>query len=149
MDGTVARTRLLCPWNSPDKNTRVGFHFLLQGIFPTQGSNPHLLHLLHWQAGSFTTVSCGEHDTVIVYLFPLKGRSSAVHLYYPGTPQLFSVHWKHNSVPRVLGFPGDEVVRESTGQCRRCRRLGFNPQVGKISWSRKWPTTPVSLPGIL
>ena len=27
----------------------------LQGIFPTQGSNPHLLHLLHWQVGSFTT----------------------------------------------------------------------------------------------
>ena len=26
--------------------------FLLQGIFPTQGSNPHLLHLLHWQADS-------------------------------------------------------------------------------------------------
>ena len=25
---------------------------LLQGIFPTQGSNPHLLHLLHWQVGS-------------------------------------------------------------------------------------------------
>ena len=24
----------------------------LQGIFPTQGSNPHLLHLLHWQVGS-------------------------------------------------------------------------------------------------
>ena len=27
-------------------------NFLLQGIFPTQGSNPHLLHLLHWQVGS-------------------------------------------------------------------------------------------------
>ena len=31
--------RLLCPWDSPDKNTGVGCHFLLQGIFPTQGSN--------------------------------------------------------------------------------------------------------------
>ena len=34
------------------KNTRVGCHFLLQGIFPTEGSNPHLLHcrriLYHW-----------------------------------------------------------------------------------------------------
>ena len=29
-----------------------GCHFLLQGIFPTQGSNPHLLHLLHWQEDS-------------------------------------------------------------------------------------------------
>ena len=32
-------TRLLCPWNFPDKNTGVGCHFLLHGIFPTQGSN--------------------------------------------------------------------------------------------------------------
>ena len=38
--------------DSPDKNTGVGCHALLQGIFPTQGSNPHLLRLLHWQTGS-------------------------------------------------------------------------------------------------
>ena len=37
-------SRLLCPWDSPGKNTVVGVHFLLQGIFPTRGSNPHLLH---------------------------------------------------------------------------------------------------------
>ena len=35
--------RLLCPWNSPGQNTGVGIS-LLQGIFPTQGSNPGLLH---------------------------------------------------------------------------------------------------------
>ena len=35
-------TRLLCPWDSPGKNTGVGGHFLLQGIFPTQGSNQGL-----------------------------------------------------------------------------------------------------------
>ena len=45
---TVAQ-QLLCPWDSPDKNTGVGCHALLHGIFPTQGSNPHLLH---WQADS-------------------------------------------------------------------------------------------------
>ena len=37
--------RLLCPWGSLGKNTGVGCCFLLQGIFPTQGCNPHLLHL--------------------------------------------------------------------------------------------------------
>ena len=42
-------TRLLCPWDFPGKNTRVGCHTPLQGIFPTQGSN---LCLLHWQADS-------------------------------------------------------------------------------------------------
>ena len=40
-------TRLLCPWNFPGKNAGVDRHFLLQGIFPTQGSNPRLLYLLH------------------------------------------------------------------------------------------------------
>ena len=37
-------TRLLCPWNSPGKNTTVGRHTLFQGIFPTQGSKPGLPH---------------------------------------------------------------------------------------------------------
>ena len=37
-------TRLLCPRGSPGKNTEVGGHSLLQGIFPTQGLNPGLLH---------------------------------------------------------------------------------------------------------
>jgi len=36
--------RLLCPWNSPGKNTGVGDHSLLQGIFSTQRSNPGLVH---------------------------------------------------------------------------------------------------------
>ena len=36
--------RLLCPWNSPGKNTGVGCHPLLQSNFPSQGSNPGLLH---------------------------------------------------------------------------------------------------------
>ena len=37
-------TRLLCPWDFLDKSTGVGCHFLLQGIFPTQGLNPGLPH---------------------------------------------------------------------------------------------------------
>ena len=40
----LSLTRLLCPWNSPGKNTGVGCHSLLQGIFLTQGSNPCPLH---------------------------------------------------------------------------------------------------------
>ena len=37
-------SRLLCPWDSPGRNTGVGCHFLLQGIFWTQEWNPCLLH---------------------------------------------------------------------------------------------------------
>ena len=41
--------RLFCPWDSPGKNTGVGCLCLLQGIFPTQGSNPglHCSQILH------------------------------------------------------------------------------------------------------
>ena len=35
-----------CSWNFPGKNTGVGSHPLLQGIFPTQGSNLGLLHCM-------------------------------------------------------------------------------------------------------
>ena len=43
------------PANSPSKNTEVGCHFLLQGIFLSQGSNPCLLCLLHWQGDCLPT----------------------------------------------------------------------------------------------
>ena len=39
--------------DSPHKNTGVGCHALLHGIFLTQGSNPHLLRLLHWQTSPY------------------------------------------------------------------------------------------------
>ena len=45
-------TRLLCPWDYPGKNTGVGSHLILRGMFLIQGSNPELLWLLHWQADS-------------------------------------------------------------------------------------------------
>ena len=44
--------RLLCPWDFPGKNIGVGSHFFLQRIVLTQGLNPSLLHLQHWQADS-------------------------------------------------------------------------------------------------
>ena len=45
-------TRFPRPWDSPGKNTRMGCHFLLQGVFPTQGWNPCFPRLLRWQADS-------------------------------------------------------------------------------------------------
>ena len=44
--------RHFCPWYSPGKNTKVRCHFFLQESFLTQGSNLHLLHILHWQTDS-------------------------------------------------------------------------------------------------
>ena len=46
--------------DSPGKNTGVGCHIFVQWIFLTQGSNPHLLCLLHWQAGSLPSSTTWE-----------------------------------------------------------------------------------------
>ena len=53
-------TRLFCSWDSPGKDTGVGWHALLQRIFPTQGSNLHFLCLLHWQVGSLPLAPPGK-----------------------------------------------------------------------------------------
>ena len=47
---------------------------------------------------------------------------------------------------KQMGFPGGTSGKESTCHCRRHKRLGFNPWVGK-PWSRKWQPTPLFLPG--
>ena len=48
------------PWDFPGKNTGVGCHFLLQGIFLAQGLNPRLLHLLHCQVDSLPLSHLGS-----------------------------------------------------------------------------------------
>ena len=60
----VACTRLLRPWDFLGKSTGVCCHFLLQGIFPTKGSNPGLphcrqmlYHLSHWGRSHFVKTS--------------------------------------------------------------------------------------------
>ena len=48
--------KFLCPWHSPGNDPGVGCHFLLWGIFLTQGLNLYLLSLLRWQADSLPLV---------------------------------------------------------------------------------------------
>ena len=55
--------RLLCPWDSPGKNTGVGCHALLLGIFPTLGWNLYLLCLLHVQVGSLPSTTWNSHTS--------------------------------------------------------------------------------------
>ena len=78
-------TRLLCPWDSPGKNTGVGCHALFQGISPIQGSNPRLLCLLHWQACSLPLTPPGKpitnysrHFCTPTSLLPTTGGSNLV-----------------------------------------------------------------------
>ena len=59
--------------DSPGKNTGVGCHALLQGTFPTQGSSPRLLCLLHLQTGSLPLVPPGRPQSMVH--FPLNESS--------------------------------------------------------------------------
>ena len=90
----------------PGKNTGVGCHFLLQGVFPTQGSNPHLLCLLHWQVDSLPLSHLGipisevndtfkseVNDTfihlIMVVISPCIHISNILYTYYPLNIQKF------------------------------------------------------------
>ena len=57
--------RLLCPWNFPGKNTGVVSHSLLQGIFPTHGSNPGLLHCRQ-------ILYCPSHQESSIVIYTLQ-----------------------------------------------------------------------------
>ena len=122
------------PWNSPGQNTGVGSCSLLQGIFPTQGLNPGLLHcrqilyqlshkgspgILEWvvypfSSGSFqprnwTRVSCiaGSFFTSWATKEPLGQKSynkSNIYLICP-IPQLCSIETKIFIIQYVVELP--------------------------------------------
>ena len=134
-------TRLLCPWDSPGKNTGVGCHALLQGIFPTQRSNLCLLRLLHWQAGSLALAppekppvrmavikettcwgGCGKKGTLVYYWWECK----LVHpLWKTGWrgPQKIKNRTHDPAVP-LLGIHRKEtkitISRKYVNQCVHC-----------------------------
>ena len=63
-------TRVLCPWDSPGKNSGVGCHVLLQGIFPIQGLN---LGLPHWRQILYCLSYKGSPDWIRVDPNPMTG----------------------------------------------------------------------------
>ena len=52
-----------------------------------------------------------------------------------------------HSMAHYGGFPGDASGKEPACQCRRRKRRGFDPWVGKIPWKKVWQPTAVFLPG--
>ena len=117
--------RLLCPLDSPDKNTGVGGHTLLQGIFLTQESNSHLFCLLNWQAGCLPLVPPGSLSTQLAITKAAKLTRCALSF------------WPKKS---RLGIPASQRVRaisqktevEETNQLMSCINLPksqLTPQV--------------------
>ena len=90
-------TRLLCPWNFPGKNTGVGYLFLLQGSFPTQGSNSCLLSTLHWKANLLLLELAGKPKRLqLLLLFRHSVMSSS----------LWPHGLQHTSLPCPSPSPG-------------------------------------------
>ena len=109
-------TGLLCPWNSPGKNTGVGCHFLLQGTFPTHGSNlgrPHCRQSFH----PLTT-----HLQMGRTFSGYYSRDSATCLLNP----IFFSLWMHRDPTPVL-LPGESHGWRSL--------VGWSPW-GRYSWTR-------------
>ena len=98
-------------WNGKKKknNTGMGCHFFLQGIFPTQGSNPHLPHLLHcrWilyhSATWETSPKVLEHrlNTCALAQAQLLGLScsKACEIFLDQGSNLYLLHWQEDSLP--------------------------------------------------
>ena len=75
----------------------MGCHALLQGIFLTQGSNPHLLHLLHWQTGSLSLAPPGK---------PLQDHVAATAKSFQSCPTLCDPIRQPTRLPRHWDSPG-------------------------------------------
>ena len=158
-------TRLLCPWDSPDKNTGVGCRALLQGLFQTQGSNLRLLWLLRWLAGSLPQAPPGKPG------WELRGRNLQACLEKSGKDPCWSWHlsWDvkevGNSPSGQAGLTFTMGRRDSKGQDSEqwgTDRIGDFRIIFQTEFSHRlmlnsdficlmtricWQPTPVSLPG--
>ena len=83
-------TRLLCPWNFPGRDTIVDCHFLLQGIFPTQGSK---VCLLHWQVDSLPLSHHQSHIYTLVQLLSHVQLFSTPRTAIPLASLSFTISW--------------------------------------------------------
>ena len=59
---------------------------------------------------------------------------------------MINIHLIFGWVIQFYWLPRWYSDKESTCQCRRCERHGFDPWVGEVPWKRKWQPTPVFLP---
>ena len=87
------------PGDSPSKNTRVGCHSLLQGIFPTQGSNPSLPH---YRQILYCLSHQGSHSLIQRLLANLCPLSSGENYYINYPERLASLPWGREGVVLII-----------------------------------------------
>ena len=114
-----------------------GLPCLPPGIFPTQGSYPCLLHLLHWQAGSLPPVPPGKPKAVPQWFSDHKPQAPG----FPGNPALkLPVHPPGDSALPAATLQKEEKATAFTAHKRWCAKQ-FHPtwgvtQIPKQSKSR-------------
>ena len=133
-------TRLFCPWDSPSKNTGLGCHSLLQGIFLTEGSNPTqglnlgLLHcrrilyrLSHRESPGKS--QCGMCLQFCNYIL------AASDLYQTNIQIIQSQSESPSGIYFLkiiqLGFPGCKVVKNLHASAGDERDVGLIPEQGR------------------
>ena len=128
-------TRLLCPWDSPGKNTGLGCHFLLQGIFPAQELNTGLPQcrkpskcksplikndLIKNEDYGWLLISQAEPS--LHYVLTLETHIPPVDYFCAKTKSKAD-----QALKEIPKFPGDPVVRT---QCFHCQGPGSIPGQG-------------------
>ena len=104
---TVA-PRILCQWDSPGKNTRGGCHFLLQGNFPTQGSN---LGLLSWQADFLLPSHWGSlTDFVVVQSISCVRLFATPWTVAPQASLSFTITWNLIKFMSIELIPSNRLI---------------------------------------
>ena len=115
---TVA-CQLLCPWVYPGKNTGVGCHTLLQGIFPTQGSNMQLLRppqcrriLYRWATREALFIHASAHYWGLPWW--LSGKESSCQCRRHGfNPWVRGIPWRRKPQPSPVFLPGESHGKRS------------------------------------
>ena len=87
------------PWDFPGKSTEVGCHFLLQGIFPTQGSNPGLLHCRRFTVWATPTINLCQQLQLVSCVCGVAGGSERVMGLSTGLWRIGLVNFEYKHLP--------------------------------------------------
>ena len=119
---------LYSPWNSPGQNTRVGSLSFLQGIFPTQGTNPGLPHC---RQVLYQLSHKGSPRILEWVTYAFSRRSSQLQEIFPtqeSNQGLLHCRW----ILYQLSYEGSPATREATAMRSLCTTTKSSPPSLKL-----------------
>ena len=115
--------RLLCAWDFSDENDGVSCHFLLQGIFLTQGSNPSLLQVSYTTGRFLTTEPLMKPLLLINLLITTQSAPKSP----PTLPKTLL-----SKYPSIMGI--SQVYRLENFSSNSCSSLDLCLQIHNVFW---------------